>query len=163
MSAKVVAAFWVSGNKSFAVSFSGKVPKSTFSSQMVHRDQAKSPVDQRVFILDDLGEAYVLVKKSNFEGKNEVVLVGVFFATSREKNTRHAFTHPPTFRVDAKSNFCRGTKSQTVGEYVCLVRLFSDSCCGIIFDYFKRTLRRSFSINFPHLLLFPASQVFHLI
>ena len=61
-----MAVFWVSGNKSFAVLFTGKVPKSTFSTYLVHRDQAKSPVDQRVFILDDLGEAYVLVKKGNF-------------------------------------------------------------------------------------------------
>ena len=81
MSMKVVAVFWVSENKSFAVLFTGKVPKSTFSSHLVHRDQEKSPVDQRVFILNDPGEAYVLVKKGNFKGKNEVVLVGVFFAT----------------------------------------------------------------------------------
>ena len=66
MSAKVLPVFWVSGNKSFAVLFTRKVPKSTFSSHLVHRDQAKSPVDQRVFILDDLGEAYVPVKKGYF-------------------------------------------------------------------------------------------------
>ena len=66
MSAKVVAVFWVSGNKSFAVLFAGKVPKSTFSSHLVHCDQTNSPVDQRVFILDDLEEAYVLVKTGNF-------------------------------------------------------------------------------------------------
>ena len=71
MSAKVVAVFWVSGNKSFAVLFSGKVPKSTFSSHLVHRDHAKSPVDQRVFILDDLGEAYVPVKRVTFRIKTK--------------------------------------------------------------------------------------------
>ena len=57
-----LAVFWVSGNKSFAVLFAGKVPKSPFSSHLVHRDHAKFPAEQRVFILDDLGEAYVPVK-----------------------------------------------------------------------------------------------------
>ena len=63
MSAKVVAVFCVSGNKIFACLLTGKVPKSSFSSHLVHRDQAKSPVNQRVFILDDLEEAYVLVMR----------------------------------------------------------------------------------------------------
>ena len=70
MSAEVVAVFCVRG-KSLAVLFNGKVPKSTFSSHLVQRDQAKSPVDQRVFILDDLGEAYVPVKRVTFRMKTK--------------------------------------------------------------------------------------------
>ena len=160
MSAKVVAVFWVSGNKSFAVLFAGKVPKSTFSSHLFHRNHAKSSVDQRVLILNDLGEAYVPVKRVTFMIKTKSLWWAYFLPFDGKKIPRMLSLTLPHSGLMLKVTFAEKINHKPLVDIVCLVRLFSDFFKS---DYFIRTLRKSFSINFPQFPVFSANQVCHLI
>ena len=80
-SAKVVDVSYLSGWKHrFTFLFFRKGTRSTYSS--LDRSQANSPIDLRVFIVGKLaGYMCRQNKKSNFKGKNDVGLAGVFFTS----------------------------------------------------------------------------------